>query len=60
MAQVWNSPAPTLVKLPAGGFAWPYTFEPQQATVPVVVIPQVWYSPALTLVKLPEGGIVCP
>jgi hypothetical protein len=37
---VWEPPALTEVKAPAGGFAWPFPLAPQQATVPLVLIPQ--------------------
>jgi hypothetical protein len=44
----------------AGGVAWPYLFQPQQAMLPSVLTPQAWYSPALTEVKLPAGGVAWP
>ena len=42
--QVWSAPALTVVKVPAGGVAWPKSLSPQQARVPSVLIPQVWQS----------------
>ena len=58
--QVWNHPALTEKKVPAGGVAWPYSSKPQQATDPSSFTPQVWRPPALTKRKAPEGGAAWP
>ena len=39
--QVWIQPAPTDVKGPDGGEAWPYAFPPQQTTERSALTPQV-------------------
>ena len=44
----------------AGGrlfVSWPKLLLPQQASVPVVLIPQVWKLPELIAVKVPTGGV---
>ncbi len=59
--RLWPSPpALTAVKVPGGGVAWPPSFRPQQAVVPLGLTPQVWCRPALTAVKAPAGGVAWP
>ena len=45
---------------PAGGVAWSYSFDPQQATEPSRFTPQVWNPPALTEANSPAGGVARP
>ena len=59
-AQLCESPAATMLKLPAGGVACPERFLPQQAIVLSGFRPQVWDSPAETEVKMPPGEVACP
>ncbi len=54
---VWSPPAPSAVKVPAGGVDWPSRLRPQHATLPFVLIPHVWRWPALTATKVPAGGV---
>jgi hypothetical protein len=42
------------------GVTWPCRSEPQQVSVPSVLIAQVWNRPALTAVKVPDGGVAWP
>jgi hypothetical protein len=57
---VWEPPALTAAKFPPDSDAWPERFEPQQATLPLVLIPQLWLPPALTARKVPPGGLAWP
>jgi hypothetical protein len=60
MAQAYGPPAPTWVKVPAGGVHWPESFCPQQAMLPSVLSPHVRLFPALTRVNAPAGGVLSP
>jgi hypothetical protein len=55
--QVWDFPALTETKVPAGGVAWPALLSPQQAMVPSVFRPHVCFWPALTETK---AGFAAP
>jgi hypothetical protein len=39
--QVWLLPAPIAVNVPEGDVAWPKALFPQQATVPLTLMPQL-------------------
>ena len=58
--QVWNPPALTEMKEPAGGVDRPSPSLPQQATEPLLLTPQMWSHPALTETKEPAGGVAWP
>ena len=62
--QLWESPALTVLKLPACASVSPNQLEPQQTTVSLLRIPQLWPPipgpPTLTVLKLPVGAVVCP
>ena len=50
----------TVVKVPAGGLAWPWSLLPQHVSVPSVLMAQLWKAPAVTVVNVPVGGVACP
>jgi hypothetical protein len=41
MPQVWYLPEEMEMNRPVGGLLWPELFEPQQSSVPLLLIPQV-------------------
>ena len=55
--QLWEPPAETELKVPAGGVAWPESSLPQQASVSSVCTPQLWEPPAETELKVPAGAL---
>ena len=54
------SPTVTEAKAPGGGEDSPWSFNPQQATAPLVRRPQVWSQPVPTDAKVPSGGDALP
>ena len=53
--QLWEPPAVTALKVPAGGRGLAGASLPQQASVPSVFTPQLWEPPAETELKVPAG-----
>src|SRR5688572_28047061 len=60
-AQPWSAPAASFVNVPPGGLVRPFAGEPQQPSVPCVVMPQVCRVPAESAMNfvLDGGGEAC-